>query len=577
MMVNLIRRYLTKRNALFFVLAPMAMFLEVFMDLLQPSFMESIIDIGIASRDLNFVYMTGMKMVLAAVIGLVGGISCGIFASNGAIDVATKLREGIFAKIQKFSFVELDRFKTSSLITRLTSDVNQVQMMMLMALRGMVRAPLLCIGGIVMALSSSMALSTVFLLSLPLILMATFVVLGRSFNLFVALQNQLDNLNRTLRENILGVRVIKALNLQAIEKEEFERDNEALMAKSIAAQNMNMILWPIVTLIMNLSVVAVLWFGGGMVIAGSLPVGKIMAFVNYLIQIMNALIMVVTIVVNFSKAQASTQRIAQVLDCPIAIEQESDAVAVGSFDIEFQDVSFSYGDQAQSVLSHIDLSIPQGTKVGLIGPTGSGKSTLTYLLGRLYDVASGKILIGGCDVRQLELASLRDHLGYVLQDSLLFSGTIEENLKYGNEAAGEQLVGEMMEIARIGDFVDSQEKGRDSIVFQRGTNFSGGQKQRLSIARTLIKQPDILILDDATSALDLATEAALQKQLFASFPEATIIQVAQRISSIRDMDLIVVIDNGVIQGQGSHETLMENCRLYQEIAQSQNIGGGTNG
>ncbi len=576
-MIRVIRNNLTKKTAWFFILAPVAMFVEVIMDLMQPRFMESIIDVGIASRDIDFVYITGLKMILAAVIGLIGGVSCGIFASNGAIDVATRLRQGIFTKIQKFSFVELDRFKTSSLITRLTSDVNQVQMMMLMMLRGMVRAPLLCVGGIVMAISSSLGLSTVFLLSLPLILMATYLVLRRSFGLFVAVQNQLDGLNRILRQNILGVRVIKALNLQSIELDEFDQANEGLMEKSIAAQNMNMILWPVVTLIMNLSVVAVLWFGGNMVINGDLPIGKIMAFVNYLIQIMNALIMVVTIVVNFSKAQASTQRIVEVLDAPIAIENAPDAQPLAGYDIELDNVSFSYGDKAEYVLRDISIKIPYGTKVGIIGPTGSGKSTLTYLLGRLYDVSSGTLRIGGKDIRQLDLFSLRSHLGYVLQESLLFSGTIDENLKYGNPKADEKLVGDMLETAQIGDFVSAQQDGANSAVYQRGKNFSGGQKQRLSLARTLIKQPDILILDDATSALDLATEARVQSRLFASLEKTTIITIAQRISSIKDMDMIIVLDEGKIQGQGDHKTLMKNCQLYQEIAQSQKIGGLTNG
>lgn len=562
-------KYLKGSAIICAIIAPIMMFVEVAMDLMQPKIMADIIDIGVASKNIDYVLSSGWKMILVALIGLIGGAGCSVFSSIAAMNLGEKLRQGLFEKIQTLSFLEIDKFKTSSLITRLTNDVTQFQTMFLMALRIAVRAPLLCIGGIIMAVSLSKKLSIIFLIVIPMIIASVIVIFAKSFPLFSAVQEKIDKINTVMRESILGVRVIKAFNIEESQEKRFSNANYDLMDTSIKAQNMNMMLWPIVTILMNLSVIGVLWFGGHLVNNGSLEIGKIMAFINYLIQIMNSLIMVVMLVLNFSRAKASADRINEVLNTIPSIQDNNSSVEMKGFDIEFKNVSFRYSKHSEYVLTDISFKINEGEKVGIIGATGAGKSSLVSLIPRLYDATEGQILIGGIDVKNIKLKDLRKNIGVVLQDSILFSGTIEDNLKFGNNNADIETIESAAIDAQAFEFIKEKENGYQSIVEQRGKNFSGGQKQRLSIARTLISNPKILILDDSTSALDMATEAKLQYAIKKRMKDNTVIIIAQRISAVCDADKIVVLDNGKISAVGTHRELLKSNEIYRSIAVSQ--------
>ena len=550
-------------------IAPIMMFLEVAMDLMQPRLMADIIDIGVTSGNTTYIFSVGGKMIFVALIGLIGGAGCSVFAAIAAMNMGEKLRQGIFDKIQTFSFLELDKFKTSSLITRLTNDVTQVQNMTLMGLRIMVRAPLICIGGLIMALVLSPKLSLVFLVAVPMILVSVILILKKSFPVFSSVQEKIDKINLVMRENILGVRVIKAFTLENTQGKRFDEANYELMDKNIKAQNINMILWPVVTLAMNLSVIAVLWFGGNMANNGMIEIGKVMAFINYLLQIMNSLMMVVMLVLNFSRAKASADRINEVLNTTPSIENNTNPVRMEGFDIEFKEVSFKYNAHGEYVLKDISFKAKEREKIGIIGATGSGKSSFASLIPRLYDVSEGQVLIGGVNVKELELKELRDNVGVVLQDSILFSGTIEDNLKFGNHRADLELMENVARDSEAYEFISTKENTFKSIVEQRGKNLSGGQKQRLSIARTLIRNPKILIMDDSSSALDMATEARLRNSIKSRMVDSTVLIIAQRISGVMDADKIIVLDNGKISAMGTHSELLKHNDIYRSIAVSQ--------
>lgn len=551
------------------ILAPLFMCVEVAMDLLQPTLMSQIIDIGIANHDMDYVLSAGGKMLAVAVVGLIGGIGCGLMSSIAAIHLAQSVREALFAKLQTFSFIELDRFKTSSLITRLTNDVTQVQQTVMMGLRVAVRAPLMCLGGIIMATLLSKELAVVFLAVIPLILLFVVLICLKTFPLFRGMQEKIDQVNKIMRENLLGIRVIKAFTMEDTQKKYFGEANDDLMGRSIKAQNITMLLMPIVMLIVNLSVVIVLWYGGQLANEGRIETGKIMAFINYLIQIMHSLMMVVMLVINFSRAKVSADRINEVLEVVPSIKDSGEAKTIESYDVEFRDVSFRYHPPGDYVLKNISFNVEEGEKIGIIGSTGSGKSSLVGLISRLYDVSSGAVLIGGKDVRHLKLKDLREYMGVVLQESILFSGTIDENLRFGNEKSSTEEIEKATRDAQAYEFVSQKEEGYESIVEQRGKNLSGGQKQRLSIARTLLKNVHILILDDATSALDMRTEGRLQEALKERMTGKTVFTIAQRISSVVDSDKIIVLEDGEISGIGTHKQLLSSNDIYRSIAISQ--------
>lgn len=548
------------------IFAPLCMVVEVFADLQQPRLMAEIIDIGVASRDLNYVLQAGGRMVLFAFTGLLGGIGCSVLATYASTRMAAALRQAQFQKVQSLSFGEIDTFETSSLITRLTNDVSQVQQLLGILLRG-VRAPLLCIGGIVMAFLLSPDLALILCLSVPILALGVFSVISRTIPLYDKVQIELDNINAVMRENLLGIRVVKALTLEKRRFAHFTMVNKFLMGNSIRAQTMAFLLMPLVMLVMNLSVVAVLWFGGGMAVSGTLPAGKIMAFVNYMVQISNALVMLAASLVMVSRATASGRRILEVLAARPSVTEPQNPAYPADAGITFEDVSFCYpgGD---CVLQDLSFAIPSGGKIGLIGATGSGKSTLAALIARLYDVTTGVVRVGGEDVRNIPLSTLRHMVGLVLQDSLLFSGTVAGNLRYGDESATDGQLWEALDAAQA-EFVAELPEKLESRVEQRGTNFSGGQKQRLNIARTLLRKPEICILDDSASALDLATEARLRETVSRWTGPGTLLVVSQRISSLMDCDSILVLDGGKLAGHGPHRELLRESTLYRSIAVSQ--------
>jgi ATP-binding cassette subfamily B protein len=562
-------KYLKGSAIICAIIAPLMMCIEVFMDLYQPTLMSNIIDIGIANGDMHYVLTTGGKMLIMAVIGVFGGAGSSLFASAAAMNLGKNLRQSLFDKIQTLSFAEIDTFKTSSLITRLTNDVTQMQNMMLMALRIMVRAPLLCMGGIVMAVSLSLELSKVFIISVPIIIIGVIIIVKRSLPMFISMQKKIDRVNVVMRENLLGIRVIKAFTMEGKQEQRFDASNMDLMDTSIKAQNNMLMLWPIVTLTMNLSVILVLWFGGNMVNVGTIEVGKIMAFVNYLTQIMHSLMMVVMIIMNFSRASASSERINEVFDTEPSIVSSKVAKAIQNFDIEFKNVSFKYNKEGDYVLKDISFKALEGEVIGIIGATGSGKSSFISLIPRLYDTTEGEVLLGGIDVKDLKIEDIRNNIGVILQESTLFSGTIKDNLLFGNQNATEEEIESSSKDAQAYEFISRMPDKYDSIVEQRGKNLSGGQKQRVSIARTLVSSPKILIMDDSSSALDMSTEAKLQEAIKARMKDSTVIIIAQRISAVMDADKIIVLDDGKISSIGTHKELLENNEIYRGIAISQ--------
>ncbi len=568
-MLKLINKYLKGKARIFAVLAPLTMLLEVSMDLQQPTLMSDIIDVGVANGDMAYILRVGVKMVAFAILGFMGGSACSIFACKAGVSMSGELRQALFEKIQSLSFSEIDHFKTSSLITRMTNDVIQVQNMLLMMLRIMVRSPLLCLGGIVMSYLLSPRLSLIFCVILPILIASIYLVLIKSIPVFTQVQIRLDRVNTVMRENLLGIRVVKSLALEPEQFERFTRVNDALTEKSIHAQNMTFLLMPVVTLLMNASIVFILWAGGNMVILHDFEVGKIMAFVNYMVQITNSLMMTISLVINISRAQASAERINEVFAIQPAIRESLRPQTPQNYDIEFKNVSFRYGQSGEPVLKNLNFKIRQGETIGIIGATGSGKSSLINLIPRLYDVNAGQVLLGNVDIRQVSRAELRRKIGIVMQESLLFWGTIRSNLRYGDETASEAELKDACADAQALDFIQTLPQGFDSPVEQRGRNFSGGQKQRLSIARTLLKKPQILILDDASSALDLKTEAKLRAALMTRAHSCTLIVIAQRISAVMEADQILVLDHGEITAVGNHRELLQTSEIYRSIAVSQ--------
>jgi len=568
-MIKLVLKYLHGSARACAIIAPLVMLVEVAMDLQQPTLMAKIIDVGVANRDQAFVLSRGLLMVAMAVIGFFAGSACSIFAARASVPMSGEMRKGLFAKVQSLSFAEIDALKTSSLVTRLTNDVMQMQNMVMMTLRGMVRTPLTMMGGIVMAFLLSPRLSLVFCVVVPVVACGMAIVLKESVPVFSSVQICLDKVNTIQRENLLGVRVTKAFGIETRQAERFALSNDELTSASTRAQDITFLLLPGATLVMNVSVVAILWFGGNMVNAGSLEVGKLMAFINYLIQITNSLMMAVNLVVNISRAEASAARINEIFAVEPGIAQPADPCSPASYALEFQGVSFGYGSGDRAVLKDVSFSVLQGQTLGIIGATGSGKSSLAGLIPRLYDVSSGRILIGGTDIRLLSLNELRHSVGMVAQESLLFSGSVESNLRFGDEEATEEDIGEACRDAQAASFIEALPGGYKSVVEQRGRNFSGGQKQRLSIARTLLQDPKILILDDSTSAVDLKTEAMLRAALAKGSGRRTTIVIAQRISAIMNADEILVLDFGRVAAFGTHEQLLRSSDIYRSIVVSQ--------
>jgi ATP-binding cassette subfamily B multidrug efflux pump len=554
------------------VLAPLAMMLEVVMDLLQPMLIAHIIDQGIAQQDAAFVVRTSGWMATAAVIGLVGGMACTVFAILAAQGFGADLRHTLFGKVQTLSFGNLDRLESGKLITRLTNDVSQVQELVAMALRIMVRAPLLMVGSVVMAVITSPRLALLFLVLLPAILLLLVWIIRKTLPLFAGVQQRLDALNIVMQENLAGVRVVKAFVRGAYERARFGAANDDLMHQNLRAVRTMAITMPLVSFTLNIGVVAALWFGGVQVQAGDLQVGQVIAFINYLTQALMALTMVSMLVMRVARAEASAARIGEVMESTPQVQDRPAPQPTTTMRgrVAFEQVRFSYnGDEEEPVLKAIDFVAEPGETVAVLGATGAGKSSLINLIPRFYDVHCGRITIDSVDVRDLDQAALRRQIGVALQEPILFSGTIRDNIRYGRPDADETAVVAAAKLAQAHDFITTLPGGYDAVVGQRGVNLSGGQKQRLAIARALLIDPAVLILDDSTSAVDVATEARIQDELARVRQGRTTFMVAQRISSVLTADKILVLDDGKVAAAGDHRTLLATSPIYREIYASQ--------
>ena len=554
------------------LLAPLLMLGEVTMDLMQPRLLATIVDEGIARLDMGVVLRTAGTMVGFAILGAGGGISNGVFASKAAQSFGADLRQDLFSKVEQLSFANIDRLQTGQLVTRLTSDVVQVQEALYTLLRIMVRAPLLLVGGLVMAIATAPQLAFLPLGLMPLTLIPVIWVVRKATPLFGKVQRRLDALNEIMQENLAGIRVVKAFARSDHERVRFGTGNRELADDTIRTIRVIVVVMPVMMFTVNLGVVGVLWFGGMRVVAGSMQVGQLMAFVNYLAQILMSVLMVSMLVTHLARATASAERIQEILDSVPTIRDKPDAISDPPEDatVVFEDVTFAYdGDGADAALEGVSFVARPGQTLALLGQTGSGKSTLVHLIPRYYDVTGGRITVGGMDVRDMSSAALRRMVGAVLQETVLFSGTIRDNIRYGRPEASQDEVERAARMAQAHDFIQEFPDGYDTVLGQRGVNLSGGQKQRVAIARALLVEPPILILDDSTSSVDVETEARIQEALEAYGRERTCIMVAQRISSVLTADQILVLDDGRVVASGTHEELMVSSAVYREIYESQ--------
>ncbi|HEU5327601.1 MAG TPA: ABC transporter ATP-binding protein [Thermomicrobiales bacterium] len=554
------------------ILAPLLMVLEVTMDLLQPRLIQRLVDQGIVRGDMNVVLTTGAWMAGLAVIGLAGGMGCTVFAILAGQSFGADLRGTLFRRVQALSFANLDRLETGALITRLTSDVTQVQELVMMVLRVMVRAPLLLVGSLLMAVLTSPQLALLFLALIPIVLVILRWVIVRAYPLFGQVQRRLDTLTTVMQENLAGVRVVKAFARTTHEAGRFRHANDALMDRNVAAVQVNAATMPLMMLTLNAGVVGAVWIGGVRVSAGSLQVGELIAFINYLMQTLMALMTVSMLVMRVSRAEASADRIEGVLTSEPAVKTAPDALTTFAprGRVAFEDVTFSYsGDDHDPALAGISFVAEPGQTVAILGATGAGKSSLVNLIPRFYDVTAGRVTLDGVDVRAIDEVALRAAVGVALQESILFSGAIRDNIRYGRPEATEAEVIAAARVAQAHDFIMRLPMGYDAVVGQRGVNLSGGQKQRLAIARALLTRPAVLIFDDSTSAVDVATEARIQTALAELGQQQTRFIVAQRISTVLTADKILVLDNGRLVAAGTHNELLATNPLYREIYDSQ--------
>ena len=562
-----------------FILGPIFMIVEVLGEIILPKLMSMIInygcgqDVTVAAKGPAYIIGIGAAMIGTALLMMMGGVLGAYFAVKASVNFAGDLRRDVFAKVQKFSFANIEKFSTGSLVTRLTNDITNIQNVLSMGLRMLLRAPGMLIGGLIMAFLMNAKLALVFCVIIPVLIIALAFVMKTAFPRFDVMQTKIDGLNSRIQENITNQRVVKSFVRDDFEKETFDRANNELKDKTLRAMKVVILTMPIMTLAMNLTVMAVVWFGGQQILIGDMPVGNLTAFTTYVTQILMSLMMVSMIMIQGSRAMASSHRILEVLDTDIDLNDDNASEKdrlVTSGEIEFKNVCFRYYKKhKKNVLQNIIFTAKPGEVVGIIGSTGSGKSSLVQLIPRLYDCDEGEVLVDGVNVKEYSLNHLRDGVAMVLQKNTLFSGSIMENLRWGDEEATDEQVKEAAKAAQADGFVSEFADGYDRELGQGGVNVSGGQKQRLCIARALLKKPKILILDDSTSAVDTATEAQIRKSFSTTLKDTTKLIIAQRISSVEDADRILVMDEGQIVGQGTHKELLESCETYQEIYYSQ--------
>ncbi|WP_153977126.1 ABC transporter ATP-binding protein [Paenibacillus xylanilyticus] len=569
------------------ILAPLLMVLEVAMDLLQPKLMSSIVDDGVLAGDLPHIVRTGLFMLLFALIGWVGGAGCTLFSSKASVGYGTDLRQELFDHIQTFSFRNLDTFQEGSLITRLTSDITQMQTFVQMLLRMFIRSPMLIIGSIIMAFTISIKLALILMMTVPVLFVILYILISASYPLFASVQNKLDQVNAVLQENLAGIRVVKAFARAGTEKKRFNQSNEDYTGTAVKAWRIVTLNAPVLSLMLNATIVAVLWFGGFQVVGGDIAAGDLIAFINYVTVVLSSLTSIGMMMMSYSRAKVSAARINEVLHTEPDIQSgheahrenalQNQAIQVGSNpasrvtrrpgEVEFRDVSFRY--DGEDALTGVNLTARAGEKVALLGSTGSGKTSLVQLIPRLYDASVGEVLVGGVNVRNWDLQLLRSRVSIVLQESILFSGSIRDNIGFGRPDTTDAEIRAAARAAAADEFIMNLKDGYDTELGQRGVNLSGGQKQRISIARALLMRPDVLILDDSTSAVDLRTEASIQRALHSLMKDSTTFLIAQRISSVKDADCIYVLDEGRIVASGTHDELMANSTHYQSIYDSQ--------
>ncbi len=572
------------------ILAPLLMVLEVMMDILQPRLIQTIIDEGIVKGSMQVVIATGLRMIGVAVVGAVAGIACGVFSLMASEGYGADLRAALFKKVHSLSFFNMDQLQTGSLVTRLTNDVTQMQNMVGMMLRMMVRGPMTVIGSLVMAILTAPRLSLLFVVLLPMVLIINWMLVTRAFPLFRKMQAKIDGLNTVMQESLMGVRVVKAFVRGSHEEIRFGRASEELRASAVKAMRTVSVGWPLMMVTVNLGVSAVLWFGGRSVISESMHVGQVVAFINYLLNSLFSLNMVSMLVIVFSMGEASAGRINEVFDAVPTVQNQPDArktfgagqatlsgngAGRARGEVVFENVSFAYaGEESEPVLRNVSFTAQPGETVAILGATGSGKSTLIHLIPRFYDVTGGRVTVDGIDVREMDLDVLRHNVAVALQDPVLFSGSVSENIRYGRPDASDEEVEAAAKMAQAHDFITSFPEGYATELGQRGVNLSGGQKQRVAIARALLVDPAVLILDDSTSSVDVETEAEIQEELERFIkakggrPRTTFV-VAQRISTVLNADKILVLDNGTIAAEGKHSELLASSDIYREIYDSQ--------
>ena len=560
-----------KKYWLPFSVAVLFLTFEAICDLLQPTIMSKIIDVGVANRDLDYVFKYGGLMLLITAGGAIAASTRNILSSIVSQNFGSELRSDLFRKIQFLSFRSIDKFDRASLVTRLTNDVTQVQVFVNGLMRIFVKAPLLCIGGLIMATKLNVHLAVVLAVVVPLVALTIIVNMKISFPFFIKVQEALDKVNGLMREYLSGVRVVKAFNRFDFEVNKFNDANAKFQDRSISAIRIMSIFSPIIMLVVNLGIVAVLWIGGIRVDHGQLQAGTVIAFTNYMTQILFSLMMISMVFNMFVRAKASASRIGEVFaENNEMTWKENDTKAVTKGQIDFEQVTFSYnGTTGDPILKNVTFTCLPGETVGIIGSTGSGKSSLVSLIPRFYDVHSGRIKVDGRDIKEIQPSKLREKIAIVPQKTTLFTGTVIENIRWGKEDASFEEIEKAAKMAQAHEFILETPEGYETRLGQGGVNFSGGQKQRLSIARALVKQPEILILDDSTSALDMVTESKLKESLKKYSTNLTCLLIAQRITSIMDADKILVLDDGEIVGIGNHDELIKHCKVYQEIYRSQ--------
>lgn len=562
-----------KKYWIYAVLSPILMILEVFADILIPYLMSIIVDIGIANGDINYIVKIGIIMIVSALLAMSFGVMSAHAGARAGYGFAAEIRKDVFKKVQGFSFANLDKFTVSSLITRLTNDCNTLGQVTMMSLRMAIRAPFMMVFALIMAFKINSSLARVFMVSIPLTAIAIFMILKKARPLFRSMQTRVDRVNAVIQENLTGIRVVKSFNRQEFEEKKFKKRNDSLRDTALEAISTVIFLMPMLNLIIYSTIIAVLWFGGQQVRVGTMGSGELISFITYITQIMMSLMMISMFFMQLLRGIASGGRILEVLETESEIKEiENPVKELKDGSVVYDHVSFKYPSSREFVLKDINFHIKSGETLGIIGSTGSSKSTLVQLIPRLYDVTEGAVIVGGRDVREYDIKALREQVAFVLQKNTLFSGTLRDNMKWGNENATDEEIIRALKQAEAWEFVSKYKEGLDHWVEQGGTNFSGGQRQRLCIARALVKSPKIIILDDSTSAVDMTTDAKIQKSFKEELKDVTKIIIAQRVASIKNADRIIVMHEGEIESFGDHETLLNTSYIYREIYESQEKG-----